>query len=272
MWDVFINHASEDKRGCPQDPSPKGCGRAASAFSSTNPTLSPGDSLSRQIDRGIVESKYGVVITRSPNFFKSKWAQRELAGLTTREMSSGITILTVWHKVTREEVERFSPSLGDKVAVPTSEGNDQVIQKILRVILRGKGAGTSPIPAVRKSPSIFFGSIHAEELGADPLRLMRWHRELIKDPLRMIFSLSFFNGSVTRDELSSFITRKETEISKSEAESFPGPEEGHQRQRAEAGSSPVKSKSRRGDKLGSETSSSDSTHPGRTPSITYLCN
>src|SRR5262249_4615976 len=66
--------------------------------------------------------------------------QRELDGLTTKEISIGKTILPIWHCVTRVEVERYSLPLADKVAVSTERGLESVVQEIVRVIHSGTSA------------------------------------------------------------------------------------------------------------------------------------
>lgn len=134
-WDVFICHASEDKdevaRPLANALSERGLAIWYDEFS-----LSLGDSLRRSIDRGIAGSRYGIVIL-SPNFFAKEWPQIELDGLVTREVRSGKTILPVWHGVSKSDIERYSPSLADKVGVPTSKGLDVVVREILRVLRSG---------------------------------------------------------------------------------------------------------------------------------------
>jgi len=53
-------------------------------------------------------------------------------------VSSGKTILPIWHKVNREYVLRYSPILADKKAIPTDEGIDTVVAAVLQVIDRDK--------------------------------------------------------------------------------------------------------------------------------------
>ena len=130
-WDVFISHAWEDKENIAR-PLAEALRGAGLRVWYDEFTLTLGDSLRRSIDRGLARSRYGVVIL-SPHFFAKEWPQRELDGLVAREVSSGKTILPVWHNVTRKDVSRFSPTLADKLAVSTTEGLDTVVEKILRV-------------------------------------------------------------------------------------------------------------------------------------------
>ena len=51
-----------------------------------------------------------------------KWPQRELDGLVALETATPdrIRILPVWHKVSKDEVARYSPTLADRYALNTS--------------------------------------------------------------------------------------------------------------------------------------------------------
>ena len=73
-WDVFISHAWEDKediaRLLAEALRRKGLRVWYDEF-----TLTLGASLRRSIDRGLAQSRYGVVIL-SPNFFPSYYSQR----------------------------------------------------------------------------------------------------------------------------------------------------------------------------------------------------
>ena len=117
-YDFFIAHASEDKedfvRALAEALRSKGARVWYDEFS-----LSVGDSLRRSIDRGLVESRFGVVIL-SEHFFKREWPQSELDGLFVLEKEGVSRILPIWHKVARDEVAGYSPMLADKVALNTS--------------------------------------------------------------------------------------------------------------------------------------------------------
>ena len=91
MWDVFISHAAEDKDAVAR-PLADALSRAGCRVWYDELTLSVGDSLSRSIDRGLAESRYGIVVL-SPHFLAKEWPRRELDGLTVREVSSGKVIL-----------------------------------------------------------------------------------------------------------------------------------------------------------------------------------
>lgn len=131
-WDVFICHASEDKIEIARP--------LAEALRKRNLkvwydefTLRLGDSLRRTIDTGLGNSRFGVVIL-SPSFFMKNWPQKELDGLAAREDGKQKVILPVWHKVGREDVLKFSPTLADRYAVSTAGGLDPVVKAICEVV------------------------------------------------------------------------------------------------------------------------------------------
>jgi hypothetical protein len=131
QYDVFIAHASEDKHiVTPLAYSLKGKGLEVwyDDF-----ILKIGDSLRREIDKGLTQSRYGVVVL-SHNFFKKKWPQKELDGLAAREEIDTKVILPIWHNINKEEVISYSPTLADIVAVKSDLGIKAVTDKIIESI------------------------------------------------------------------------------------------------------------------------------------------
>ena len=98
-------------------------------------TLKVGDSLRRSIDSGLSNSRFGTVVLSS-SFFQKNWTQYELDGMTAREMDGRKMILPIWHKVTKNEVLQFSPTLADKIALNTSISSiEEIAQSITEVVL-----------------------------------------------------------------------------------------------------------------------------------------
>jgi hypothetical protein len=130
--DIFISHAGEDKQDAarPLAEHLKGIGLSVWLDESE---LRLGDSLQRRIDEGLAESRFGVVIL-SKAFFAKHWPQKELAGLASREVRGKKVILPIWHGITREEIERFSPTLADRYAVSTEVGWKRIASEILRAV------------------------------------------------------------------------------------------------------------------------------------------
>lgn len=132
QWDVFVSHASEDKdsfvRGLAQE-----LDRSGVRVWYDESTLSVGDNLRRSIDKGLAQSRYGIVVL-SPRFFDKEWPQKELNGLVVRERDGQKVILPVWLDVDAKDIASYSLLLADRVAAKASEGLDKVVSKLLLVL------------------------------------------------------------------------------------------------------------------------------------------
>lgn len=137
--DAFISHASEDKEGLVR-PLAEKLRLAGFDVWYDDFQLTVGDSLRRSIDKGLSNSRFGVVVL-SPDFFAKNWPQYELDGLVNREMSEGTkVILPIWHKVSKDEVRGYSPSLADKVALNTAVYTlDELIEQLAKVLKPSAG-------------------------------------------------------------------------------------------------------------------------------------
>ncbi len=132
-FDVFISHASEDKDDFVRPLAEELSGRGIRAWYDES-TLKVGDSLRRKIDQGLARSRYGVVVLSSA-FFVKNWPQYELDGMVAREMDGHKVILPIWHKVSKSEVIRFSPTLADKVAINSSLSSiEEIAGQLMEVI------------------------------------------------------------------------------------------------------------------------------------------
>ena len=102
MPDLFISHASEDKAEVARPLAKALMARGFEVWYDET-TLTIGDNLAREIDRGLAECSYGIVII-SPAFLMKSWPMRELDGLAAREViEDRKRILPVWHSVTKEK-------------------------------------------------------------------------------------------------------------------------------------------------------------------------
>lgn len=117
-YDVFVSHASEDKDDFVRD-FVKCLQQNGLKVWYDEFTLRVGDSLRRSIDNGLKNSRYGIVVL-SEAFFSKEWPQRELDGLFAREVNGEKVILPIWHKISKNEVMKFSPLIADLLALNTS--------------------------------------------------------------------------------------------------------------------------------------------------------
>ena len=128
--DFFISHASEDKESFVRRLAMSLQDAGASVWYDEY-TLTVGQSLRREIERGLANSTYGIVVL-SRHFFAKKWPQLELDGLFALDGRDGKRILPIWHEITKDEVLRHSPMLADRVALNTSlETVDEIATQLL---------------------------------------------------------------------------------------------------------------------------------------------
>ena len=132
-YDAFVSHASEDKEDLVR---PLAAALRTRGFNVWYDEfeIQVGDSLRRSIDRGVASSRFGIVVL-SPSFFAKNWPQYELDGLVARESMGGKVILPLWHKVSKDEVLSYSPTLADKVALNTASYTIEEIAEHLGAVL-----------------------------------------------------------------------------------------------------------------------------------------
>lgn len=132
-YDVFISHASEDKGEVVRP--------LAIALQNKNLKvwydefeLKIGDSLRQKIDKGLANSRFGIVVL-SKNFIRKGWTNYELDGIITKSISGQQVVLPIWHDITKQEVINYSPSLADKVARNTAVYTiNEIAEEIAEVI------------------------------------------------------------------------------------------------------------------------------------------
>lgn len=116
--DVFISHASEDKDGFVRPLANALINEGLNVWYDEM-TLRIGDSLRQKIDKGLANSRVGLVVL-SPSFISKGWTNYELDGIVTRTVSGEQVLLPIWHNITKQQVVDYSPSLADKVARSTA--------------------------------------------------------------------------------------------------------------------------------------------------------
>ena len=132
-YDVFISHASEDKDEVVRPLANALISRGLSVWYDEF-EMKIGDSLRRKIDRGLANSRFGVVVI-SRDFIRKGWTNYELDGIITRTVSGEQIMLPIWHNITKNEVVDYSPSLADKVARNTSSYTiDEISDEIADLI------------------------------------------------------------------------------------------------------------------------------------------
>ncbi len=118
-YDAFISHASGDKDDIVR-PLAEALDELGFTIWYDEFELKVGGSLRISIDKGLVNSKYGIVVL-SKAFFDKNWPQYELNGLAAREIEGRKVILPIWHNIEKKDVLIYSPPLADKVALNTAQ-------------------------------------------------------------------------------------------------------------------------------------------------------
>lgn len=133
-YDVFVSHSTEDKESFANEfvqllQTDFGLKVWYDAIS-----IKWGDSIRAEIDKGLKKSKFGVVIL-SRSYISKYWTNYELEGLFQRESNGGKLILPIWHNITKQEVQNFSPSLAGKMAMNTAFMTPKEIAEKLHELL-----------------------------------------------------------------------------------------------------------------------------------------
>lgn len=132
-YDVFISHASEDKDDIVR-PLAEALREKELIVWYDEFELKIGDSLRRKIDKGLANSKFGIVVL-SKSFIGKGWTNYELDGLVSRAVTGEQILLPIWHKITKQEVIDYSPSLADKLARSTATHTiDEIASEIAELI------------------------------------------------------------------------------------------------------------------------------------------
>ena len=119
QYDCFISHASEDKEEFVR-PLAERLQEYGIKVWYDDFAFTIGDSLRRKIDEGLARSRFGIVVL-SEHFFNKNWPQKELDGLIAKETESNQkVVLPIWHKISKDDVLRYSPTLADRYAFHTS--------------------------------------------------------------------------------------------------------------------------------------------------------
>lgn len=129
-YDLFISHASEDKDNFVR---PLGTilMKLGVRVWYDEFSMQWGDNLSESIDKGLKDSRYGLLVL-SKHFLSKKWTDYEYRSLLIRQIDEKKVILPLWYGVGEEEVKEYSPFLAGIKAVAVGEGD---YQKLIPLIL-----------------------------------------------------------------------------------------------------------------------------------------
>lgn len=138
-YDVFISHASEDKDAFVRELATTLRDKYYVKVWYDEFTIDWGDSLRSAIDKGLCNSIFGIVVI-SKSFIKKDWTNRELDGLFENETREKKMILPIWHDITKDEVQSFSPMLAGKKALSTAVMTvDEIAEELTKLLAKVKG-------------------------------------------------------------------------------------------------------------------------------------
>lgn len=140
--DVFICHASEDKRLVVEPLAAELEKRNVSVwFDKTE--IKWGDSLTQKVNDGLASSRF-VIVVISKFFMSKNWPQRELGAALAREISSGQVSVLPLMVGTPAEVEAFQmrlPLQADKLHLHWSNGPDVIVGELAKLLVQISDAG-----------------------------------------------------------------------------------------------------------------------------------
>ncbi len=133
-WDIFISHASEDKRSAAL-PLAEALRQAGLRIWIDASEIQIGDSLRQRINEGLAKSRYGLVIL-SPNFLRKSWPKDELQALLAQEEAGEKVVIPVRYNISQQEITQNYPLIADRISLTLEDGQDYVVDQIIRLVGR----------------------------------------------------------------------------------------------------------------------------------------
>jgi hypothetical protein len=133
-YDVFISHSTDDKDSYVSELAEELKTAGVTIWYDTE-NIGWGQSIRKEIDKGLANSKYGIVVI-SPSFIEKYWTNYELDGILNIESSTGNQmILPIWHNVTADQVKKYSYSLAGKLALNSAINTiDDIVENVKKLI------------------------------------------------------------------------------------------------------------------------------------------
>lgn len=132
LRDVFLCHAWDDRKGSAKELNDMLESRGVTVWFSEKDVLL-GSSLLREIDKGLVKSRVGIVLV-TPSFLErvkgEGVADKELSALLARDL-----LVPIVHNTTFEDLREVSPLLGSRSGLSTlEESMEAVADKIAELV------------------------------------------------------------------------------------------------------------------------------------------
>ncbi|WP_313630115.1 TIR domain-containing protein [Enterococcus devriesei] len=126
-YDIFISYASEDSEYV--DKLEKSFKNANFSVWIDKSNIGWGQSIRQSIDNGLAKSKFELIVLSS-KYIQKHWTGYELDGILNKESSTGRQmVLPLWHNVTKDEIDKKSPSLSNRLALDTRFNSlDEIVE------------------------------------------------------------------------------------------------------------------------------------------------
>ena len=117
IYDVFISHASEDKKEFVDKLVEELKALGIKVWYDTS-AIKWGYSIREMVDDGLKKSLYGIVVL-SPDYIAERkyWTKTELDGLFQKDSNLGNRLLPIWYKLSYEDVVAYSPILASRKGI-----------------------------------------------------------------------------------------------------------------------------------------------------------
>ncbi|HBF87632.1 MAG TPA: hypothetical protein DDX39_03230 [Bacteroidales bacterium] len=130
---AFISHDYNDKEKIARPFAQKLAHNSYSAIWYDEFSLTPGDKMRKEIEKGIKESQYCILLLSKTYLNNESWGKIEFESIFTKELiEKKDCIIPIWVDITKEELYEFSPSLVNILGINWNIGVDKVVSEILR--------------------------------------------------------------------------------------------------------------------------------------------
>jgi hypothetical protein len=128
-WDYFISYSHEDRMTIAQ-PLANSLKDAGFKVWYDEFSIKLGDNLLSSIDKGLANSRFGIVII-SHSYLSKNWTFRELSSLLEFETFEKKVVLPILHNISIEELRKKTPIISSKIMVSTIKGIPFVLKSIV---------------------------------------------------------------------------------------------------------------------------------------------
>jgi len=134
-WDIFMSHADLDRLYA------RDLVKALRADEVTvwfdEDSVAWGESLARGMKKGILHSRYAIVVLSKAYLAERKWTEHEFEGFLAREKLNERIILPIWHCVTHEDIVRYDAPLSlRKAKISETDGIADIAASVLALLGR----------------------------------------------------------------------------------------------------------------------------------------